>query len=159
MIERAAPGTSIFDVDAEALANPVNCLGTAGAGLAQHFARVMPRANEAYRTACRRRTVRPGRVLLLERQDRHPARMLAFPTKDDWRRPSRMEWIEAGLDSLRVLLDAGEIASIALPALGCGLGGLDWPLVEAAIDGKLQTSNARIVVVPPAPPRTRSRRR
>jgi O-acetyl-ADP-ribose deacetylase (regulator of RNase III) len=66
-----------------------------------------------------------------------PRWIINFPTKQDWRHPSKLEWVAAGLQDLRRVLLAEGIASVALPKLGCGLGGLDWntvrPLIEQAL--------------------------
>jgi O-acetyl-ADP-ribose deacetylase (regulator of RNase III) len=105
-----------------------------GAGLAKAFAdqfddEMVP----DYVSACKSGSLRPGRVQLVRIYSSHYA-VVNFPTKDDWRQPSRLEWIESGLESLRKLVLARGITSIALPKLGCGLGGLDWrdvkPLIE-----------------------------
>ncbi len=60
--------------------------------------------------------------------------MFAFPTKDHWREPSRLEWIDGGLWSMKLDLAIQECRSVAIPPLGCGLGGLAWadvrPLIE-----------------------------
>ena len=60
--------------------------------------------------------------------------VLNFPTKNDWRRPSQIEWVDDGLKILRDHYQELGITSLALPPLGCGLGGLDWadvwPLIQ-----------------------------
>ncbi len=47
---------------------------------------------------------------------------------------SRIEDIESGLQSLAEAVERYEIKSVAMSALGCGLGGLGWndvkPLIE-----------------------------
>ncbi len=62
-----------------------------------------------------------------------------FPTKWHWRNPGRLPIVEAGLEDLRDVIDREDVRLIAIPALGCGLGGLDWsdvrPLVESAMSG------------------------
>lgn len=68
-----------------------------------------------------------------------------FPTKDDLS-PSQLKYVVDGLEELRRVLDARrEIRSVAMPALGCGLGGLKWdevkPLIEFAFkdwDGEVK---------------------
>ena len=59
-----------------------------------------------------------------------------FATKDDWRRPSQLTWIAEGLPRLEAQLRRLGMISVALPWLGCGLGGLRRqdvrPLIEAA---------------------------
>lgn len=62
--------------------------------------------------------------------------VLNFPTKRHWRNASRLEDIAAGLDSLVEVVHEHGIKSVAIPALGCGNGGLEWsevrPLIERA---------------------------
>jgi len=126
---------------AEALVNPVNCVGVAGKGLALAFRQRWPGAYEEYRRACASGWLRPGRILPVltpdAPRDTQAVLILHFPTKRHWRTPSRLQDIEYGLEALNAYLRAFAVASVAVPALGCGLGGLDWkdvrPLIEAAL--------------------------
>lgn len=52
--------------------------------------------------------------------------IINFPTKEHWRMPSRLCDIEAGLQDLRRVIASLSLRSIAIPALGCGRGGLAW---------------------------------
>jgi hypothetical protein len=52
-----------------------------------------------------------------------------FPTKNDWRQPSEVRFIQDGLEALRLELQHARALSVAVPPLGCGLGGLDWDTV------------------------------
>jgi O-acetyl-ADP-ribose deacetylase (regulator of RNase III) len=76
-----------------------------------------------------------------------PKYIINFPTKRHWRQPSRMSDIECGLADLILQVEALKIKSIAIPALGCGNGGLDWsevrPLIEAAFE-KLPEVNVKL---------------
>jgi O-acetyl-ADP-ribose deacetylase (regulator of RNase III) len=79
----------------------------------------------------------PGKMLVFATGQLHPPRFVVnFPTKRHWRDMSRIEDIEAGLVALVQEVKERGISSIAIPPLGCGLGGLDWgdvrPLVERA---------------------------
>ena len=69
----------------------------------------------------------------------NPRYIINFPTKPHWRGKSRVEDIQAGLKALTELIRKRSIRSIAVPPLGCGLGGLDWlevrPLIEEALGG------------------------
>ncbi|MGC4786772.1 macro domain-containing protein [Micromonospora sp. DT178] len=128
----------LLDADVEALVNPVNTVGVMGRGLALAFKRAHPANFAAYRAACAAGTVRLGRMFVYDFgvPGRHRY-VINFPTKGHWRSSSRLADIEAGLpDLVRVLRD-DHIASVAVPALGCGNGGLDWaevrPLIEAAL--------------------------
>ena len=65
-----------------------------------------------------------------------PRYIVNFPTKGHWREPSRIEFVRDGLVDLVAQIQNLQIQSIAIPALGCGNGGLDWsdvrPLIELA---------------------------
>jgi O-acetyl-ADP-ribose deacetylase (regulator of RNase III) len=124
----------LLQSDAQVLVNPVNCVGVMGTGLAKAFADHFPSILPPYRAACRDGRLRPGDVQLLTLPDR---RVIAnLPTKDDWRHPSRLEWVAAGLATLRSKMTARGLTSVAIPPLGAGLGGLAWPDVSAAIDAE-----------------------
>ena len=127
----------LFTSQAEALINPVNCVGVMGRGLALTFSRRHPEILDPYRTACRTGDIRPGRVFihqLTHQRPGDPVYIIHFPTKRHWRDPSRIEDITAGLTDLAARCRAAAIRSIAVPALGCGLGGLPWTAVSTLID-------------------------
>ena len=143
----------IFAQPVDAIVNPVNCVGVMGRGLALQFKRRHPDAFPAYRRACAERRVRPGRVFMFDTGCDRPRWIVHFPTKRHWRDRSTIGDIEAGLRDLAAALERHGIRSIAIPPLGCGLGGLDWravrPLVAACLDGIPATV---IVLEPPAAP-------
>lgn len=140
--------------ESEALVNAVNCVGVMGAGVALAFRRRFPENFRAYAAACRRGGVEPGRMFVFETGAESPPRYLVnFPTKRHWRDASRMEDIVAGLQSLREEVRARAIGSVALPALGCGLGGLPWPEVRTVIaDGLRGLEGVRVTVYRPWEP-------
>lgn len=128
---------NILRADAEAIVNTVNCVGVMGRGLALQFKREYPANFKAYEAACKRKEVVPGRMLMFETgQLTNPRFIVNFPTKRHWRGASRIDDIEAGLVALVHEVKKRGIKSIAIPPLGCGLGGLDWngvrPLIERA---------------------------
>lgn len=128
---------NLLEADTEALVNAVNTVGVMGKGLALQFKQTFPENYRAYAAACKRGDVRAGEMFVTEAQTPEGRRLIInFPTKRDWRSKSKIEDIEAGLDALVSEIRARSIRSIALPALGCGLGGLDWeavgPLIESA---------------------------
>lgn len=93
----------------------------------------------AYEAACRRKEVRPGRMLTVETGLLvGPRYIINFPTKRHWKDDSRVEDIESGLQALiREVRERG-IRSIAVPALGCRLGGLHWDEVRPRIAAAFQ---------------------
>jgi O-acetyl-ADP-ribose deacetylase (regulator of RNase III) len=138
----------LLKTDAEALVNPVNTVGVMGAGLARQFRDAYPHNTAAYQAACRNAEVRIGRMFVWE-NGRGPL-IINFPTKADWRQPSELAYIAEGLRDLRQVISDYDLRSIAVPALGCGLGGLDWdevyPLIVAHL-GDLE--GVQVLVYPP----------
>ena len=81
----------------------------------------------------------------------NPRYIINFPTKRHWRSPSRIEDIKSGLTALAEEIRKRHLKSIALPALGCGNGGLDWNEVFPAIRSSLaDLTDVRLLVYPPA---------
>lgn len=146
---------NILEADCDALVNPVNCVGVMGAGLARAMATRWPGIVPGYRTACRDGSLRLGTIHaeILGSRVKHrqkPWLILNFPTKLHWRNPSTQAGIQAGLDALAHFLktrDGFRIQSLAVPALGCGLGGLDWssvrPMIEA-VAGEFDSKKWRL---------------
>jgi O-acetyl-ADP-ribose deacetylase (regulator of RNase III) len=125
----------ILQADAEALVNTVNCVGIMGRGIALQFRKAFPENYSAYRSACERAEVKPGRMLVFDRQRLiNPRYIINFPTKRHWKGKSRLEDIETGLAALVEEVRVRGIRSIAVPPLGCGLGGLDWVEVRRIIE-------------------------
>lgn len=139
---------NIFDLVPEvgALVNPVNTHGVAGAGLALQFRQRYPRAHIAYVAACRRGYVRIGQVFSVQDSGVH---IIHFPTKDHWKHSSRLTWIEAGLQDLVEEVQQLHLRQVAVPALGCGLGGLPWARVEALYQKYFTNSRVEYLVIPP----------
>lgn len=124
----------ILKAPVEAIVNPVNTVGVMGAGLARQIRDRYPDHYVAYREACRRGEVRIGRMFVHDRgEGARPRYIIGFPTKEDWRAPSKMEYIEAGLRDLARVIREHDIRRVAVPALGAGLGGLDWRAVRPLI--------------------------
>ncbi len=123
----------ILLAEADALVNSVNCVGIMGRGVALQFRKAFPENFRVYRAACERKEVRPGKMLVYKTGVLQPRFIINFPTKRHWKGKSRIEDIDAGLRALvQEIRDRG-ITSVALPPLGCGLGGLDWNVVRPKI--------------------------
>lgn len=125
----------ILQATAEALVNTVNCVGVMGRGVALQFRQAFPANFTHYRRACERGEVQPGRMWVFRTgQLTGPSYVVNFPTKRHWREKSRIEDIDAGLVALTAEIRRLGIRSVAIPPLGCGLGGLDWAHVRPRIE-------------------------
>lgn len=137
----------LFESQAEALVNAVNCVGVMGKGIALQFKQRFPENFRAYEEACIFREVQIGEMFVTQQTDPSlPLWIINFPTKKHWSNPSKLEWIESGLKDLRRFLIENKVQSVAIPALGAGLGGLDWPDVRRLIERELAGLETEIMV-------------
>jgi len=122
-----------------------------GKGIALQFKGAFPHNYDVYVQACRRHELTPGKLLTVWDSNLLYGKkyIVNFPTKTDWRLPSRYEYVAGGLQALKALIEKEHIRSIALPALGANNGGLDWPKVRQMIVQELGTLPADIQVYAP----------
>ncbi len=141
----------ISKTDAEAIVNTVNCVGIMGRGVALRIKKAFPENFKAYKVACGRGEVRLGKMFVFEiGMFTNPKYIVNFPTKKHWRNKSRMEDIESGLDTLIDTIRLHKINSIAIPALGCGNGGLNWNEVRPRIEVALHViPNLQVTIFEP----------
>ncbi|MBT0768356.1 macro domain-containing protein [Kineosporia sp. J2-2] len=146
-------GNDLLAEPADALVNPVNTAGVMGRGLALQFRQAWPAMYADYRQACRNGEVTIGIMHVWATGHEQPRYLINFPTKRHWRSPSRLPDIQAGLSDLAATVSDLALTSIAIPALGCGLGGLPWPDVEAAIRHTMAplTATTDVTVFAPSP--------
>ncbi|PSB00386.1 macro domain-containing protein [Merismopedia glauca] len=121
----------LLAANAQILVNPVNCVGVMGKGLALQFKRTYPDNYTAYRQACDTGLVHPGKVFSY--REANGIWIANFPTKRHWRDTSLMEDIELGIVDLVQFTRTIKARNIAIPPLGCGLGGLKWSEVKPSI--------------------------
>jgi O-acetyl-ADP-ribose deacetylase (regulator of RNase III) len=130
--------------------NPVNTMGVMGGGLAGQFANCFPDVLEDYKIQCQGGRWERGALHVVVRSEQHPLYVVNFPTKRHWKSPSDLELIREGLKELRRIMEEDQIKSLAVPALGCGLGGLDWCDVYPEIIEALQEiPDLEVEVYPP----------
>jgi O-acetyl-ADP-ribose deacetylase (regulator of RNase III) len=141
------PPADIFASNARAIVIPTNCYGANGAGLAKMAAQRWPTWDRQYRALCKGTPIEPGSVHFFDVQESNTTRVvIALPTKDHWSDPSRLPWVEAGIRALADALHESNL-SVAIPALGCGLGELQWddvrPLLESIL-GPVEGADIRV---------------
>jgi O-acetyl-ADP-ribose deacetylase (regulator of RNase III) len=143
---------NILEADVEALVNTVNCVGIMGRGIALQFKNMFPDNFKAYAAACERNAVQPGLMFTYRTNElTFPHFIVNFPTKRHWKGKSRMADIDAGLNDLVETIRRNNIKSIAIPALGSGLGGLNWDDVRPRIVAAMQDlDDVDVVIYEPA---------
>ncbi len=149
----------ILKDDSDAIVNTVNCVGIMGRGIALQFKNAWPENFKAYKAACDREEVQPGRMFIYDTEQlAAPRYIVNFPTKRHWKGKSRMQDIDAGLEALVRDVARLGIRSIAIPPLGSGLGGLEWDEVRPRIEAAMQAlPDVRVRIYEPRAPRRRTR--
>lgn len=132
----------LFDADAAALVTPVHCAGLMKRGLCRQFKTRFPDNFEQYKAACNADALAPGGVLVHDRgglfgEAQRPRYIFNVATKDHWRDDSSAAHIDAGMASVVDAVAARGLSSLAVPALGCGGGGLDWSTVRPLLTDPL----------------------
>jgi len=142
---------NILHDQADAIINTVNTVGVMGKGLALQFKKAFPENFKEYKKACDDKSLVTGQVLSVPLNSMNPPfYIINFPTKAHWKGKSKLEYIEQGLESLKAEVKRLNLKSVAIPALGSGLGGLPWHKVEQLIQSSLsEFPNVQWQVYPP----------
>lgn len=140
----------LFTSGAGVLVNPVNCVGTMGAGLALAFKKRFPHNFGAYAQACRNKELRPGGLLAVREHSKEGSVWVVnLATKDHWRDDSKIEWIAAGSQALREWAESQGVSDVACPALGAGYGNLPWSAVRATVEAAFEGSHVDLLLFAP----------
>lgn len=116
---------NIFSSDKQTIVNTINCVGVMGKGVALGFRLRYPKMYEKYKEYCDSKQIAIGKLWLYKQPQEGTQWVLNFPTKFHWKYPSKMEYIEAGLQKFVDTYEEKGVTSIAFPLLGTHNGGLD----------------------------------
>jgi O-acetyl-ADP-ribose deacetylase (regulator of RNase III) len=106
---------NLFASKADAFVNTVNCVGPMGKGIALEFRRRFPEMFAAYKMVCEKGELRPGHILPYTKSK---PLILNFAVKDDWKQPSRIEWVEQCLQKFCDWYPDQGLESVAFPWMG-----------------------------------------
>lgn len=112
---------NIFTTQCQTIVNTVNCVGVMGAGIAYEFRLREPKMFEKYKDLCSQQSIDIG-ILWIYRADKY--NILNFPTKYDWKYPSKEEYLHKGLQKFVDTYKQKNITSVAFPLLGADKGGI-----------------------------------
>jgi O-acetyl-ADP-ribose deacetylase (regulator of RNase III) len=144
----------------------VNTMGIMGKGVASRAKYQFPGVYVKYQEECRSRQLKMGKPYLYKREESidlelldepassscpiTPTWFLLFATKRNWRDKADIVGIENGLVWICQNYKKEGIESLALPALGCGLGMLDWKDVGPLMCRYLSTLDIQVRIYLPA---------
>jgi O-acetyl-ADP-ribose deacetylase (regulator of RNase III) len=112
---------NIFTTNCDVIVNTVNCVGVMGAGIALECRLRYPDMYVKYKSLCKRNLIQVGKLWLYKSDEKW---ILNFPTKRDWKFPSKAEFIHKGLQKFTEVYEQKDIQSIAFPMLGADKGGI-----------------------------------
>lgn len=95
-----------------------------GAGIALECRLRYPEMYGKYLELCKSKLIEPG-ILWLYKDPISGRQVLNFPTKNDWKHPSKEQYLHLGLKKFVSFYNQKNIESIAFPILGSDKGGLD----------------------------------
>ena len=115
---------NIFNTKLQTVVNTVNCVGVMGKGIALVFKLRYPEMFDVYSEHCRKGNISIGKLWIYKGEKDAPW-VLNFPTKFHWKYPSKIEYLEKGLEKFCDTYKDQGITSIAFPLLGAHNGGLN----------------------------------
>lgn len=115
---------NIFSSNCQTLVNTVNCVGVMGAGIALEFKYRYPAMFEKYVKYCNDNLIQIGKLWVYDIPGT-AKKVLNFPTKRDWKNPSKYDYLEKGLIKFIETYKEKGISSVAFPLLGAQNGGLE----------------------------------
>jgi len=140
---------NMFAREADIYVNPVNCVGVMGAGIAAQFKKKYPNMFAEYKQVCLMKEIDIGKCHVWYGPQQKVA-VVNLPTKKHWKDPSLIEYVEAGLKDLAdTCKDINHGVTMCVPALGCGLGGLEWDEVKPLMEKYLKELPCNVLIFEP----------
>jgi len=134
---------NIFTTKCQTIVNTVNCVGVMGAGIAFEFKLREETMFKKYKQLCDAKQLNIGTLWIYKSDNNN---ILNFPTKYDWKLPSKQEYLEKGLQKFVDTYKQKGITSIAFPLLGADRGGLNPELSLSLMHKYLSQCNIEIEI-------------
>ena len=103
-----------------------------------------PAMFEDYAEKCKNKRIVTGRVDYYKNED--GSIIVNFPTKWHFKYPSKLIWIEKGLQDFIRTYQKNGIASVAFPKLGTSNGGLNWNDVKSLMEKYLSNLDIDVYI-------------
>ena len=99
---------------------------------------------EDYEAKCKEKSIITGRVDYYKNED--GSMIVNFPTKWHFKYPSKLIWIEQGLQDFVKTYRKNGITSVAFPKLGTSNGGLNWNEVKLLMEKYLSNLDMDVYI-------------
>ena len=142
----------VQEIRSDVLVCPVNCVGVMGKGLAKAIKELYPWSVEVYKKSCEDGILTPGNIIPAYPNTTLPGTDIKNPiilhaaTKNHWKNKSQIDWVEACLREISKFMAQSQTNSIAIPKIGCGLGGLSWKDVEPLFESVFSDEDFEVIV-------------
>lgn len=127
----------------EAIAHGCNCAGAMGKGIALESKRRWPDMYHEYRNRCLNDRFHPGDLFVWQAVD---ITIFNLGTQKSWKTKAEPEAIRQSLSAMIAMATTMGIATIGLPRIGAGLGGLKWDDVKAIIIELAEEPGVELIV-------------
>lgn len=133
MIERNG---DIFTTDATYIGHGVNCMGLMGAGIAKTVREKFPKTYAEYNQLCKDGHLKPGGYFAYPENDKV---IVNLASQNKPGADASYGWLFSSLYGFAGLASQSERLErngnlIALPEIGCGIGGLEWDTVVKVLE-------------------------
>lgn len=123
----------LFTSEAAALGHGVNIYGHMSAGIAVQFRNRYPLMYRAYKDRCVAKQFKVGEIFAYY-DDIISNRWIYNIASQDYPGPTaQLDWLTEALTTAILHAQQHHVASIAIPRIGCGIGGLDWASTQPAL--------------------------
>ena len=116
------------------------------AGIAKEFKRRYPRMFDEYVSYCKSDLLKPGEVHFYRKADGRKPYIVNIATQITPSSGARIEYVEGGLVNVSRSYKDWGIKSLAMPKIGCGLGGLEWFDVDKIVERVFRDSDLEVII-------------
>ena len=125
--------TDALEISCDAIAHGVNMKGAMAGGIARLIAIMYPSAEQEYNQFCKDQRARLGGVFVSninKGEEGKPQRLYNLFTQIEPGRDARLTALEVSVNRMVDMAIATGVKTIAMPRIGCGIGGLKWEEVK-----------------------------
>lgn len=135
---------NIFDYDHQVYAQGISNQGVMGRGIALEFKKIYPQLFHEYRSLCRDKTLKPGDVFFYEGDLLLP-KVFNLVSRDNLFRAEK-DYLRSSIENMYVMAKEKGINDIAMPKIGCGLGGLKIYDLEELLQPFINDSSSDVTI-------------
>lgn len=136
-------GDMFADDSIRAYAHGCNSAGTMNAGISVAFKKRWPRMFDEYTQRCQDKRFELGEVFVWSEGDEL---VYNLAIQENWKKRPKLAALKRALTKAIELASHAGVERIALPRLGAGVGGLDWPRVRKLLTELGEETDIELVV-------------